>query len=60
METIEFNYVYADDDSDDMKEIRSVKCDKGGLDCESVCEAFVDFMETVGFNITNIYKFFEE
>lgn len=59
-ESIEFNYVYRDDNTDDCKEIRIIKHNKDSLTCEEICEAFVDFMETAGFSINNVYGFFEE
>lgn len=59
-ESVEFNYVYRDDDDEDCKEIRVIKRHKDSLTCEELCEAFVDFMESAGFSISNVYEFFEE
>ncbi len=61
MERIQFSYEFHDNDQngDDIKEVfRTIK--KDGLNCADVCEAFVDFMTSVGYNEENIVDYFNQ
>lgn len=57
MEMIEFKYCFKDGD-DEVKEIKICKRNEEGLHDYDVCEAFMDFMQSVGFSEENVFKYF--
>ena len=57
---VEFAYVFTNDEGDDEKRVFVRKQDKYGLNSNDLCEAFVDFMESAGFSVDNIYNYFSE
>ena len=59
MEMIEFNYCFKDGDND-AKQVRFEKRGENGIADYEVCTAFLEFMESVGYSIDNIYKFFQK
>ena len=58
MEKIKFTYKFEEKEFP-TKNVKVV-CDgdEAGLNTSDVCEAFVDFMESAGFSIDNIYDYF--
>ena len=60
MEKVHFFYEF--DYSGDRKSINWSVEDKEdeGLDCSRVCEAFLDFMRSVGFSEENIFAYFSD
>ena len=59
-ETVEFSYWITDEHGDDEKRVIVRKHDEDGLNANTLCEAFVDFMEAAGFSTDNIYDYFNE
>ena len=57
-EMIELRYLFCTDgESKDISIKRTAE--EEGLNCQRLCEAFVDFMESAGFSIDNVYAFFQ-
>lgn len=59
-EMIEFVYTFSDERDDDTKRVIIRKQSKDGLTADTLCEAFVDLMESAGFCVDNVYKYFNE
>ena len=59
-EMVEFAYVFTNDKGDDEKRVFVRKNSDEGLSADTLCEAFVDFMESAGFSVDNVYDYFEE
>lgn len=60
MEYIKFKYEFNDLDHKVPDKKVTIYCDgkEEGLNAYDVCEAFMDFMEAVGFSKDNIYDYF--
>ena len=57
-EIVEFRYQFRTDE--EVKEINIQRsAEEEGLNCQQLCEAFVDLMESAGFSIDNVYAFFQ-
>lgn len=59
METIKMVYQFTDDNGDK----HTVMCDRNredGFKDSEVCEMFEQFMNSVGFSESNVYKYFNE
>ena len=59
-EMIEFCYTYSDERDEDVKRVIIRKQAKDGLNGDTICEAFVDLMESAGFCLDNVYRYFKE
>ena len=58
-EEIKFSYSFCDKDSGTAHTVTTTKC-KESTTVDELCEMFVDFMESAGFCIDNVYKYFNE
>ena len=58
MECIEFKYCYKDDN--EVKEVKICKKSEGGIHDYEACEAFLDFMNSIGYDENNIFKYFSD
>lgn len=59
MERIEFNYSYRDENGEE-KMVTTSKRNEDGLHDYDICEMFVDFMNSVGFSESNVFRYFQE
>ena len=57
MERIEFNYTYHSGDGEE-KLVSSSRRSEDGVKTVDICEMFIDFMESVGFDEESILKYF--
>lgn len=57
MEVVEFSYMFDDEDSGDSMK---VVIKKENADASGLCQAFLDFMTSIGFSEQNIYNYFKE
>ena len=60
MEKIKFIYEFSDPDIKDTKTVVLHREDTDGLTDTSVCEMFVDFMNSVGYSENNVFNYFNE
>ena len=59
-ETVEFSYWFTDEHGNDEKRVIVRKQSAEGLDTNTLCEAFEDFMESAGFSVDNVYDYFND
>ena len=57
-ETVEFSYWFSDGRGNDEKRVTFRKQNEEGLEVDTLCEAFVDFMVSSGFSEQSVYDYF--